>query len=367
MTKEETGRGDRPTAIENQGSRLIKRAIRPLVAIRPEITAICAGFLVGAIVVWVTGHPVVETFYHLFRGAFGSRIAIGMTLTRATPIIFTGLAVAIAFKCGLFNIGAEGQLQVGAFAAAWVGIALPPMPPVIHISLAFAAGAAAGLLWAVVPAVLKVTRGAHEVVTTMMLAHVGILLASYLVTGPFKDPGPVPQTEWIASTAQLTRLLPPTQLSTALFVALLCAIAVYLFLWKTSPGYAIRAAGLNPKAAEAGGVPVARSIMLALLLSGALAGLGGAGEILGVFHRFIDGFSPGYGWTGIGVALVGRMHPLGVILAAVLFGALRAGGGTVARAVGVPLDITVVIQGTIILFIAAQRMTEFLWERRRKK
>lgn len=346
---------------------MIKRAISPLVTILPEIGAVCAAFLVGAIILWVTGHPVGDTFYHLFHGAFGSRTAIGTTLTRATPLIFTGLAFSVAYKCGLFNIGAEGQLQVGALAAAYVGFALPPMPPVIHIALALAAGAAAGVLWAVVPAVLKAKRGVHEVVTTMMLGHVGILLTRYLVFGPLKAVGPIPHTERIVSTAELARIMPPTQLSIALFIALFLALAVYLFLWKTSLGYGIRAAGLNPTAAEAGGVPVSRSIILALLLSGALAGLGGTGEILGVFRRFVDGFSPGFGWTGIAVGLLGRLHPIGVVLAAVLFGALDVGGAAVDRATGVPRDITIFMQGMVILFIAAPRLMKFIRKRGQKR
>jgi simple sugar transport system permease protein len=350
----------RPAAVENRGARLIAKAFAPLFSILPEIAAVCAAFLIGAIVLWVTGHPIGDTFYRLFQGAFGGRTAIGATLTRVTPLIFTGLAFSVAFKCGLFNIGAEGQLQVGAFAAAWVGFALPPLPPVIHIALAFAAGAAAGVLWALLPAVLKAKRGVHEVVTTMMLAHVGILLTRYFAFGPFKAPGWIPHTERIAETARLTRILPPTQLSIAIFIALFCAALVYLFLWKTSPGYGIRAAGLNPTAAEAGGVPITRSLILALLLSGALAGLGGAGEILGVFHRFVDGFSPGYGWDGIAVGLLGRLHPIGIVLSAILFGALRVGGMAVDRATDVPLDITVIMQAMVILLIAAPKLMKFV-------
>ncbi len=359
--------GDRPPAIVNRKLSLVARVAKAPLSILPEIMAVCAAFLIGAIILWVTGHPILETFYHLFRGAFGSRTAIGTTLTRTTPLIFTGLAFSVAFKCGLFNIGAEGQLQVGAFAAAWVGFALPPLPPIIHITLALAAGAAAGVLWALIPAVLKAKRGVHEVVTTMMLAHVGILLTRYFAFGPFKAPGWIPHTERIASTAELARIMPPTQLTTAIFIALFCALVVYLFLWKTSPGYGIRAAGLNPTAAEAGGVPITRSIILALLLSGALAGLGGAGEILGVFRRFVEGFSPGHGWDGIAVGLLGRLHPIGIVLSALLFGALRVGGMAVDRATDVPLDITVIMQAMVILLVAAPKLMKFIRKRGQKR
>jgi len=363
MSDESQARPAHRPAVENRKLRLIVGVISPLRSILPEIAAVCAAFLVGAIILWVTGHPIWDTFYRLFHGAFGTRTAIGTTLTRATPLIFTGLAFAVAFKCGLFNIGAEGQLQVGAFAAAWIGFALPPLPPLFHITLAFAAGAVAGVLWALIPAVLRAKRGVHEVVTTMMLAHVGILLTRYFAFGPFKAEGWIPHTERIAATAQLARIMPPTQLSTALFVALFCALAVYWFLWKTAPGYGIRAAGLNPPAAEAGGVPIARSIILALLLSGALAGLGGAGEILGVFRRFVDGFSPGYGWDGIAVGLLGRLHPVGIVLSALLFGALRVGGTAVDRVTDVPADIAVILQATVVLFIAAPKLMNFIRRR----
>ncbi len=356
---------NRPTKTEEKAVKraLIWRILSPALKIWPELAAIVAAFLVGAIILVVTGHQVGETFSYLFRGAFGSRLAIGATLTRTIPLIFTGLAFAIAFKCGLFNIGAEGQLQVGAMAAAWVGFALPPMPPLIHISLALLAAAIAGGLWVLVPALLKAKRGVHEVVTTMMLAHVGILLTRYLVFGPLQAPGWAPATPRIASSAALTRIMPPTQLSTSIFIALACALILYWFLWKTSIGYRIRAAGLNPQAAATGGISVTRSIIVALVISGALAGLGGAGEVLGVFHRFVDGFSPGLGWDGIAVGLLGRLHPVGVILSAFLFGALRTGGVTVARAAGVPLDIVVVLQGMVILFIAAPKLMKILKRR----
>ena len=346
---------------------LLWRMLSPVIKIWPELAAIAAAFLVGAIILVVTGHHIGETFSYLFRGAFGSRMAIGFTLTRTIPLIFTGLAFAIAFKCGLFNIGAEGQLQVGAFAAAWVGFALPPMPPLIHISLALLAAAIAGGLWVLIPALLKAKRGVHEVVTTMMLAHVGILLTRYLVFGPFKAPGWIPHTPRIAASAELARIMPPTQLSTGIFIALACAMILYWFLWKTSIGYGIRAAGLNPHAAETGGISVTQSIVVALVISGVLAGLGGAGEILGVFRRFVDGFSPGLGWDGIAVGLLGRLHPVGVILSAFLFGALRTGGMTVARATDVPLDIVVILQAMVILFIAAPKLMKMLKRRGEKE
>jgi len=198
----------------------------------------------------------------------------------------------------------------------------------------------------------------------MMLSYVASYLTSYLVNYPYKAPGWVAQTVPVAPSAQLPSILPPTQLSASLIVALVLAAVTYYMLDKTTLGYEIRAVGLNPRAAESGGISVRRNILLALVLSGALAGIGGAGEVLGVHKRYIDGFSPGYGWDGIAVALVGRLNPVGVIFAAVLFGALRSGGMVMTRVVGVPLDIVMMLQAFVILFVAAPMLIRALLKRR---
>ncbi len=331
--------------------------------ILPETIAIITAFLIGAIALLITGYPPVEAYSAMISGAFGDVFGIGQTLTQATPIIFTALAFLFAFKSGLFNIGAEGQLLVGAFASALIGISFNNLPVYIHLPLALLAGALAGGFWGFIPAVLKVKLGAHEVITTMMLSYVASNLTSYMVNYPFKAPGWVPQTIVVAPSAELPRILQPTQLSASIIIAVALAWFTDYMLKKTTLGYEVRAVGLNPSAAESSGISVKKGMILALVISGAIAGLGGAGEVLGVHRRFIEGFSPGYGWDGLAVALIGRLHPVGVVFAAILFGALRSGGMVMTRATGVPLDIINMLQALVVILIAAPKLIRYLLKR----
>jgi ABC-type uncharacterized transport system permease subunit len=325
----------------------------------PQIIAVLGAFLIGAIVLLATGHSPLEAYGAMLTGAFGDIFGIGQTLTQATPILFTALAFLIAFKCGLFNLGAEGQLLIGGFFAAVVGISFSWMPVFIHLPLALLAGAAGGALWGFIPAVLKAKLGAHEVITTMMSSYVALYLTSYMVNYPLKAPGWVSQTVPIVPSAELPRILPPTQLSASFILSIMVAGITVYFLERTTIGYEVRAIGLNPAAAENAGINIKRGIILALVVSGAIAGLGGAGEILGVHRRFIDGFSPGYGWDGLAVALIGGLNPFGAALAAILFGALRSGGIAMNVATGVPLDIITVLQALVVLFVAAPKLIRY--------
>lgn len=331
--------------------------------ILPEVTAILIAFLVGAALLFATGYSPLDAYVAMLKGAFGDVFGIGQTLTQATPIMFTGLSFLLASKCGLFNIGAEGQLLVGGLTAAVVGTSFHGLPALVYLPLALAAAAVAGGFWGLIPAVLKARLGAHEVITTMMLSYVASYLTSYMVNYPFKAPGWVAQTVVVDPSAQLPSILPPTQLSASLFIALVSAVLSYYFLDRTTIGYEIRAVGLNPRAAENAGISVTKNIILALTISGAVAGIGGAGEVLGVHKRFIDGFSPGYGWDGIAVALVGRLNPVGIVLAALLFGSMRSGGMVMTRVVGVPLDIVMMLQAFVILFVAAPGLIRYLLRR----
>lgn len=331
--------------------------------ILPQIIAILLAFVVGAVVLQLTGHSPLEAYRAMLMGAFGDMFGLGQTFTQATPIIFTALAFLFAFKCGLFNIGAEGQLLVGGFAAALVGISFHGLPAFIHIPLALLAGALAGGLWGFIPAILKAKLGAHEVITTMMLSYVAFYVTGYMVNYPYKAPGWVAQTVSIARSAELPRILQPTQLSASIFLAVILAALTHYALQKTTFGYEVRATGLNPTAAENGGINIRRDMILAMVISGAMAGLGGSGEVMGVHRRFIEGFSPGYGWDGLAVALVGGLHPAGVLLAAVLFGALRSGGMVMTRVTGVPLDIVFILQALVILFVAAPMLIRYLLKR----
>ena len=344
-------------------SKAFPKAIELLRNSLPQIIAVLFALLVGAIVLAATGHSPFEAYAAVLTGAFGDIYGIGQTFTQATPIIFTALAFLFAFKCGLFNIGAEGQLLMGGLTAALVGISTTGLPAFVHLPLALIAGAAGGALWGLFPAVLKAKLGANEVITTLMLSYVAVGITSYMVAYPIKAPGMVPQTVLIATSAELPGILPPTQLSASFIIALISAGMVAYLLERTTIGYEIRAIGLNTKAAESGGISIKRGIILALVISGALAGLGGAGEILGVHHRFIDGFSPGYGWDGLAVALIGGLNPYGAIFAAVFIGALRSGGQAMSRSTGVPLDIVFILQALVIFFVAAPRLIKYLLKR----
>jgi len=331
-----------------------------------QVAAILLAFIVGALVLYVSGYDPVSAYAAMLMGAFGDMFGVGQTLTQATPIIFTSLAFLVSSKAGLFNIGAEGQFLVGAFTSSLVGIYLGGLPWVVHIPLALLAGAIAGGAWGLIAAVLKARFNAHEVITTMMLSYVATYLTGYMVNYPFKAPGWVSQTVRIAPSAELPRILPPTQLSAGILVALaLVAFTAYL-LQKTILGFELRAIGLNPSAAESAGISINRGIMTAMFLSGAMAGLGGACEILGVHRRFIQGFSPGYGWDGLAVALVGGLDPVGSLLASILFGALRSGGMIMTRSTKVPLDIVIILQGLVIIFVAAPTFIRSLLKRRSK-
>src|SRR5205085_10024795 len=293
-----------------------------------------------------------------------------------TPLIFAGLAVAVAFRCGLLNIGAEGQLYVAAFAAAWVGItfggvegrSIANLSAWLLVPLACFAAMASGAVWGAVPGVLKAKFGSHEVINTIMMNFIALALVSYFTQYHYKAQGdPILQTVPISASAHIARLgkfipgLPERiPLNIAFFLALLACVLVYIFLWRTKWGYEIRATGANPSAAEYGGISVRKQIVLAMAVSGALAGMVGVNEVLGYRYRYYDSFSDNYGFTGIAVALLGRNHPVGVVLAALLFGMLQHGGIYVdGFSEHVTKDIVQVLQGIIILFVAGEAF--FKW------
>ncbi|MBT9177020.1 MAG: D-allose transport system permease protein AlsC [Firmicutes bacterium] len=320
------------------------------------------GLVVGAVIIMTIGENPLRAYAALFYGAFGSLDRILGTLTRATPIIITGLAVALPFKAGLFNIGVEGQMLMGALAAAVVGSSFRGLPMLVHLPLAIVAAMVGGGLWAFIPAWLKARRGIHEVINTIMMNFIANAVLAYLVVEVLRTPGEmIPKTPPILSSAVLARFgdsIPgiTARLNMGFVLALLAAVALYYLLWRTTTGYEIRAVGLNPKAAEYAGIDVPRRIMLAMVLSGLLAGLAGAERILGFGRTLFLGFSPGFGFEGIAVALLGRNHPVGILLAALLFGALSSGGMRLSFATDVPSDIIVVLQATIIFFVAADQI-----------
>lgn len=277
------------------------------------------------------------------------------SLVQTTPYIFAGLAVALGFRVGLFNIGAEGQIFIGAITGVWAGYAIPGLPPIIHIPVALLFGALGGALWGFVPGFLKAKTGAHEVITTIMMNYISFRLSDWLLKGPMADPNEyTPKTPWILESAQLPQLFDaPIRFHIGFFVALLMAVLVYLLLFKTTWGLELRMVGSNANAAQYAGINVTSSTVIAMAMSGALAGLAGANEVLGVNHRLIPAFSSGYGFDSIALALLGKSHPFGVVLSALLFGFLRNGARSMQLTVGVPIDIVSILQALILAFIAA--------------
>ena len=339
------------------------------------LAAVIAAFAVGAVVVLAVGDNPITTYALLIGSAFTWPDGIGYTLFYATPLIFTGLAVAVAFRCGLLNIGAEGQLYAASFMTAWVGITCSGLSAWLLVPLCFLTALLAGGVWGGVPGVLKARFGAHEVITTIMMNFIAVALASYFTQYHYKPPGdPILETVPIGEGAHIARLgkfIPgfPERipLNLAFPLALLVCLLVYLFLWRTRWGYQIRATGANPAAAQYGGIATGKQIVLAMSISGALAGLVAVNEVMGYRYRYYDSFSAGYGFTGIAVALLGRNHPVGVILASLLFGALLRGGLFVdIFTEHVSKDLVMVLQGIIILFVAAEALFRGLSRRRIK-
>ncbi len=287
---------------------------------------------------------------------------IDRTLVYSTPYIFAGLAVALGFRCGLFNIGVEGQLFIGAMAATYVGYSIKGLPMLIHLPLALSAGALAGALWSAIAGFLKAYTGAHEVVTTIMLNYVAFRLSDYMLTGPMKRSGFNPVSPPVEKSAWLPKLAPdPLRFHAGFFLALAVAYFVYWFLWKSTWGFEIRTVGANPNAAKYAGMSIAKNFILAMAISGALAGLSGTSEILGVNHFMAQAFSSGYGFDSIALALLGKSHPVGVVLASLLWGFLRAGATRMQSAAGIPIDIVQIIQGMVIVFVAAPALVRMIW------
>jgi ABC-type uncharacterized transport system permease subunit len=314
--------------------------------------AVTVALLVSSLVLVAVGANPIVALAALARGAAGDRFAIGDTLVKACPLVLTGLAVAIAFRSGTWNIGAEGQLLVGALAAAAVARAASDAPAPFPLVAALAAGAAAGALWAALAAVLRVTRNVNEVISTLMLNFVALRLVGWAVHGPLMEAGGrYPQSEAIPGAAMLPRLL--GRVHAGVLLAAVFALLAWVLLFRTTRGFRWRAIGDNHRAAVVAGFHPRRELVAVMLVSGASAGVAGAVELLGVTGRLFEQFSGGQGYTAIAVALLARLHPAGVLLAALFFGGLAAGSGAMQRSAGVSAVLTAVIQGVTILTLLA--------------
>jgi general nucleoside transport system permease protein len=333
--------------------------LRVLEVISVPLLAILAAFAVGALILFVTGYDVVRAYQALWFGIFGSTVNIGEAFLRATPLIFIGTGIAIAFRCGMWNIGAEGQFHAGAAAGTFVGINVAGWSPWLAIPAACIAGFLAGGMWGGIAGWLKVRFGLSEVVTTIMLNYIAIGLVGFLITGPMQETIRAnPQSDLIAQSALLPRIWHPTRVHFGIVIAIFTAALATLVLFRTPIGYALRAVGYNATAAKHAGINVPFQMFFAMLLSGGLAGLAGAVQMLGVTGRLLDHISPGYGFEGIAVSLLVGNHPLGTILSGLLFGALGSGSQVMQLSAKVPAVLTFIIQGVVIAFIVSFRFLE---------
>ena len=322
-------------------------------AIISSLLALTFAFIVIALGLWLSGLNTGAVFSALLSGAAGDSYRLAETCVKACPLLLTGLAVALALQAGLWNIGAEGQFLIGALSTAWAGQYVTGLPSWLALPFVWAAGMVGGAVWASAPALLKIVRGINEVISTIMMNFIAAGLISYCVHGPLMETqAQYPQTNPLPSSAQLARFFSPTRLHLGIGIALLAAIMLHTYLFYTKAGLKLRASGANPLASRFAGINVNQQTLLALALSGALAGLAGSIEVCGVTYRVYEKFSPGYGYTAIAVALVGQRSPLGIIGAAILFGALEAASGAIQRNAGVSSVLVSVIQAVIVFSLA---------------
>ncbi|HEX9118615.1 MAG TPA: ABC transporter permease [Anaerolineae bacterium] len=326
---------------------LARNLLTPLVAILVALGA-------SALILLAAGYNPLAALAAMWRGAFGDMRTVTEVLIKATPLILIASGLAVAFRCSIWNIGAEGQFYVGAVASTATGIYLGGLPAPVLVPLVLIAGATGGALWGALAGWLKVRFNASEIVTTIMLNYIAIIGTSYLVTGPMIEAvGKYPQTAKISPAAVLPRILPPSRLHLGFLLALLAALVLYILLFKTSTGYAIRAVGINAEAARYAGMNVPANMVAAMAISGGTAGLAGGVELAGIALRLYQQISPGFGYDGIAVALLANNNPLGVIFSGILFGALRSGSEMMQITAHIPSVLVFAIQGLIILAVVA--------------
>lgn len=333
----------------NKGKKLLTSVANILL---PIFFALCVG---GVFILFIGKNPL-QVYGFLVQKSLLNVDGFLNTLAYATPLIMTGLAIAIAFKAGIFNMGVEGQLYFGAFFAAYLGFTISGIPSYLHIPICILGGMAAGMAFALIPALLKAYFHVNEMVSTMMLNYVAMVITKYLTNGPFTANIGYPATDAVYASAELPRFVKSIPLTIAFPLALVIVYIAWVIYKKMKLGYEIEAIGKQVEFADAVGMRVSRKIIMIFLISGAISGIAGATEILGIHYRFVPSFStnPGLGWDGMLVALLGANEPFTVLIAAIFFGALKFGGTTMQTFVGVPNDVINIIQGTLILFLSVR-------------
>jgi len=327
-------------------------------ALIPILALLITFLLTSGLILWGRANPF-EAYYYFLVEPLSSRISALEVLVKATPLILTGVSVSFAFAAGYYNIGAEGQLYAGAIAAAWLGVALCGVPPALAILLMIFGGFAAGMLWALVPALLKVKLAVDEVVTTLLLNSVMAFIVSALLNGPWRDPkSGWPQSPEILLNTHFPKLVPRSRLHLGFVVAIIAALLLWFIVSRTSIGLKMRAVGLGKQAARFAGVSVSRTMLLAALVSGGIAGIAGVSEVAGIQFHLIGELSPGYGYTGIIIATLGALQAIGVAAAGLFFGLISTGAQTVSRALGVPVYLGDVTQAAMLLVTLAMLLLQ---------
>ncbi|MCI8476863.1 MAG: ABC transporter permease [Oscillospiraceae bacterium] len=311
--------------------------------------------VVTGIIIALSGKSPLVAFQSMIKGAFGTKNSVAETMIKTVPLLLAALGLTVCYRTGLTSVGSEGQIIMGGLMATIFGVYAGGLPRLILIPLCFIAGMIGGGLWAAIAGILKAKLGVSEVINTIMLNYIATYFVSFLIDGPMREPpGYYPQSSLLSDNAALAVILPGTRMHSGVIIAVIGILVVYLLLWKLPLGYQMRAVGNNPIAAKTNGINVARNMVLAMFLSGAFAGLAGSIEIMGMHHRLMNGFSSSYGFDAMAVALLGGLHPIGVTVAAVFFGALRVGANTMQRVLQVPVSLVNVIQGLVILFVLMQ-------------
>lgn len=318
------------------------------------IVSVIAALIIGILIIELTGNDAVMAYEYMINGAFGSFNSISELLVISIPLIFTGLAVTFAYRSGVYTIGVDGQLIIGAICASWVVTTFSSLNHGVLIILGIAAGMAAGALWGAIAGVLKAYRKVNEIVSTLLLNYIALYLADYLYSGPLlAKSSKIPQTEKIPADLRLPILADKTRLHIGLIIVIVCAFVVYYILFKTSWGMKFRAVGINETAARCNGINVKKYMVASMAISGAIGGLAGTIELLGTQFKIQSGFCADFGFDGIAIALIGQLHPIGVVLAGLFFGALNVGSNSMELMTSVPSSIAEIIQGIIIVFVVA--------------
>ncbi|MEI6876977.1 MAG: ABC transporter permease [Spirochaetota bacterium] len=335
------------------------------------VLGVLAALVLAAVMLLLLKVDPLAAYSSLVQGALGSTFGLTQTLVKATPLLLVGLGICIAFRANVINIGAEGQIIMGALAGAALPLALPGFPGWVLIPASCLAGFLAGAFWGFIPGILKARLRVNEILSTIMMNAIALQFMNLLLQGPLMDPEGVKRGTFLAQSARLPeavwlqRLVPQTLLHSGALIALALALVVYIFLWRTTIGYEIRAVGMNPDAARYAGIDVRRNMALSLTLAGGFAGIAGAIEVIGVQHRLMEGLTSGYGFTGIVAALLGGLHPIGLLPASIFFGGLLVGADKMQRAMQVPSSLVTAILGLIVLFVSGASIWARRWSERR--